>query len=85
MVKYSGIDFLCFVSAYVLTQQTLRGNETNQAASEEQITRPSQCMIGSAIIEHVHKHDEHYDGALLTLSDWSHQLVTSVASELEVN
>lgn len=37
-------------------------------------------MICSAIIEHVEKHDERHDSALLTLLDWFHQLVAPAAS-----
>lgn len=36
------------------------------------------------MIEHVKKHDEHHDGAHLTLSDWSHQLVMSAASGVKL-
>lgn len=36
------------------------------------------------MIERVQKHDGRHDHALLTLSDWYHQLVASVVSELNV-
>lgn len=39
-------------------------------------------MIDSAMIEHAQKHDEHHDGALLTLSGCSYNLVASAASGL---
>lgn len=41
-------------------------------------------LICSALIEHVQKQNEHYDGALLTLSDESPQLVASSAPGLKV-
>lgn len=37
-------------------------------------------MIGPAMIGHVRKRDEHRDGAILTLTDWSRQLVGKAAS-----
>ncbi|CAN8015958.1 unnamed protein product [Ixodes persulcatus] len=41
-------------------------------------------MTSSAIVEHIKKNDGYHDGALLTLSDWSRQLVASTASGLEL-
>lgn len=40
-------------------------------------------MIALAMTEHVRKHDNRHDGALLTLSNWSNQRVASTASEGE--
>lgn len=40
--------------------------------------------IGSATVGHVQKHDEHCDGALLSLANRFHQLLVSAESGLEV-
>ncbi|KAM7299149.1 hypothetical protein ISCGN_019716 [Ixodes scapularis] len=45
-----------------------------------QVPGPFLFVIGSAMTEHVQKHDEQHDGTLLSLSVWSHQLVASAAS-----
>lgn len=41
-------------------------------------------MICSAMMERVHKHGEHHDSGLLTMSGWYHQLVALAASGLGV-
>lgn len=53
---------------------------TNQAASKAQVSGLSRFLIGSTLIEHVQKRDEHFDGALLMLLDCSNKLVVSAAS-----
>lgn len=38
-------------------------------------------MLGSVMTEHVQKHDEHHDGALLALSDWSDLVEPGAANQ----
>lgn len=40
-------------------------------------------VISSAMVEHEQEREEHHDSALLSLSDWFHQLVGSVASRFK--
>lgn len=61
--------------------RTLRGNGINRVASKSHVTRPVLFVICSVMIEREQKHDEHNDAPRLTLSDISHQLVASAASE----
>lgn len=62
----------------------LRANGTNQAMPGVQVTKHFLFMTGSAMVECIQKGDKLHDGALVTTSDRSHQLVVSTASGLEV-
>lgn len=58
---------------------TLPANKINQAASKWPFPGLFLFMIGSGMIEHIHKHDKQHNGAFL-LSDLFHLFIASVAS-----
>lgn len=60
----------------------LRASETNEAASEAHVTKTSSWSVEGRY--NTQKHDKHHDGALSTMSDWSHQLVASAAFALNI-
>lgn len=73
------------VSAEVQTQPMLHGSGTNKAALKARVT--GFCllfMVGRAMVEQAQKHEDQHDDALLTMTYWCHQLVTSAASGLKV-
>lgn len=53
--------------------------DQSKLVSKVQVTGHFLYMIGSAMIEHVEKHDKHHVRAFVTLYDWSHSPLASAA------
>lgn len=49
---------------------------------QKRLSGPFLFLVGSTIFEHIEKHNDHHDRALLTLPDWTHHLAAEAASVL---